>query len=525
MTHKFPYTITLANITVFVSGQIVKIPSTHNGFVAMAAHLQSAEHDAETILKLADKRQGLARLTAGKVTVVGDTVYYAGVPIRSALATRLVTLTDMGHDATPWALFMDNVGQNPSENSKERLFEFIDRWETPLTPDGCFIAFKGVNDDYSSTRLTPEGESVYNRPGMVIEMDRADVVEDPSITCASGLHACASHYLDSFWGTQHKVLAMKINPRDVVSIPDDYNLSKMRVCKYEVLGDIVDERHRDRIEGSQVVVAGEGGIAVPQEVAPIEILGIGARGTPPSESLSLGAAAHLVAGDHPITYKGTTYEHVPDTDVDEGGMAQVRATGDVGKVISYGVLSYNESEHPEHLDWQEGGMAGDEIKDVLAVWLELEDGSTSDPITWYETDKIWPLSTLREIDPMSNLDRMDANEGYENDDYGDGAEDCDPYDEDWDPYDDDYDADSYESPLILDESQRVPETIDDETQLEIDKNDDVLTFKHTATGREFSAPQLVTAIEEVGQRGFSRTYNIPRTTLQDWMRRAQDAGY
>ena len=38
------------------------------------------------------------------------------------------------------------------------------------------------------------------------------------------------------------MLEVEVNPSDVVSIPVDYNNSKMRVCKYKVLG-VVDKEH------------------------------------------------------------------------------------------------------------------------------------------------------------------------------------------------------------------------------------------------------------------------------------------
>jgi hypothetical protein len=66
---------------------------------------------------------------------------------------------------------------------------------------------------------------------------------------------------------------------------------------------------------------------------------------------------------------------------------------------------------------------------------------------------------------------------------------------------------------------------DFEEQLEIDIDDEVLIFTHDATGRQFSAPQLVSGVQELGQRGFARKFNIPRTTVQEWLKRAEASGY
>ena len=445
---KFPYTISADNITVLCDGQIIKMPSTHSGFKAMTEHLQGAEHDAQTIKTLADKVSTLARLTAGQVTVMGATVYYKGVPVRSALSDRLIKLTDEGFDATPWALFMDKVMQNPSENSKERLFMFLERWDAPLTPHGNVVAFKGVNQDYTDCHTG----TFDNSPGQTVEMERSKVVEDPNITCASGLHVCASHYLDSFWISK-KVVAVEVNPADVVSIPIDYNLSKMRVCRYTVIGDVEDERHRERIEKAQVVDNNENGRVVPVKAAPLVL----------NESQRVEEGHYDEDGDRWVEV---------DTSIEIGGFVVEVETGKVGKVIDEYEVSYDDDEHPMHEEWEDGDVAGNDIADVIYVEVEFLDGSrgngTYDPNLPSSTYDFLPVE-LVEVDV--------------------------------DEEDEDFDIDD-----VLEE-------------------DDTLTFDHEPTGRTFTAPQLLASVREIGQRGFARKYGVPRTTLQDWLRRATEAGY
>ena len=436
---KFPYTITADNITVFCDGQIIKMPSTHSGFKAMAEHLQGAEHDASTIKTLADKAAALTRLTAGQVTIMGSTVYYKGAPVRSALSDRLVKLTDEGFDATPWALFMDKVMQNPSENSKERLFQFLERWDAPLTPDGNFVAFKGVNEDYTDCHT----RTFDNSPGQTVEMERSKVVEDPNITCASGLHACASHYLDSFWGSR-KVIAVEINPADVVSIPIDYKLSKMRVCRYVVIGDVEDERHRDRIEKAQVVDNNENGRVVPVKPEPLTL-----NQSDSSET---------------FTFEGQTYVGTEE-DFDEGDIVVCNDTGKTGRVVYRGEVSYNDDDHPDYDEWYNGDVPGHQIKDAQIAEIAFEDG-TEATWTWFDGD-MWPGDRL----------------------------------------------------------ELVEEDFDIEDVIEEGDEEDVMMFEHEATGRAFSATEVLDMVRQMGQRGFSRKWNVPRTTVQDWLRRAQEAGY
>jgi hypothetical protein len=67
-------------------------------------------------------------------------------------------------------------------------------------------------------------------------MERHEVDDNKDRTCSSGLHFCSKDYLNSFGG--ERVVIVKINPRDVVSIPSDYNDTKGRACRYEVVGEI-----------------------------------------------------------------------------------------------------------------------------------------------------------------------------------------------------------------------------------------------------------------------------------------------
>jgi hypothetical protein len=75
-----------------------------------------------------------------------------------------------------------------------------------------------------------------NSVGKIVEMERNSVDDNSSNTCSSGLHFCSQEYLSSFGG--ERTVIVKINPRDVVSIPNDYNNSKGRACRYEVIGEV-----------------------------------------------------------------------------------------------------------------------------------------------------------------------------------------------------------------------------------------------------------------------------------------------
>lgn len=236
---RVPFTVSNDSITVFINGDMRVIPSSDGAYAELREHLKSSTHDFDLIEQLIDKPKRISRLTAGLVKVEGSTVTYAGQAIHSALTAKLIDLLDDGFDATPWAKFMDRVMLNPSMKSRESLFNFLEHFKTPITEDGHFLAFKRVRGNYKDLH----SNTFDNSPGKLVEMNRADVNDDSRATCSYGLHACASSYLGHFYSNSSdaRVVVVKIDPKDVVSVPYDYNFSKMRVCKYLVLADVTKE--------------------------------------------------------------------------------------------------------------------------------------------------------------------------------------------------------------------------------------------------------------------------------------------
>ena len=73
------------------------------------------------------------------------------------------------------------------------------------------------------------------QPGALVQMKRSEVDDNPNNTCSKGLHAAAYRYAKDFGGHHTRLMEIKINPKHVVCVPQDYNGEKMRVCEYIVL--------------------------------------------------------------------------------------------------------------------------------------------------------------------------------------------------------------------------------------------------------------------------------------------------
>lgn len=178
-----------------------------------------------------------AYLTNG-VQVVDGVVTYQGDILHNSLTKRIVDFMRNDLPFDPLVKFLDNLLQNPSKRAVDELYDFLEVGELPITEDGHFLAFKNVKADYKDIHSGTYDNSV----GKVCEMLRNKVDEDKDRTCSYGLHFCSIAYLPHFSDSNGgHTMIVKINPKDVVAIPADYNNTKGRCCRYEVVGEYTDD--------------------------------------------------------------------------------------------------------------------------------------------------------------------------------------------------------------------------------------------------------------------------------------------
>ena len=187
-------------------------------------------------------RQGIvSALSAkgnGKVEIRGEQIFYADREVTGLIASRIFEVIRLGLDVKPMVRFLENLMLNPSKRATDELFGFLDVCSLPITEDGHFLAYKRVRDNYFDVHSGTMDNSV----GKVLEMERNMVDEDKNRTCSAGLHFCSYEYLSKFGG--ERIMVLKINPRDVVAIPADYNNSKGRTCRYEVVDELPVNEYR-----------------------------------------------------------------------------------------------------------------------------------------------------------------------------------------------------------------------------------------------------------------------------------------
>lgn len=247
------------SVVVFFDSGPQNAGSEHPNFKRITEKLRSL-HKGETFSQIGlDELRDLFDVSIGigaawarlseRVTAHHGQIYLDGDPVHDVLADAIVRF--YAADLPEWkplVLFMEKVVTNPSEHSRDNLYRWMQQCGAfAIDQDGDLIAYKGVGQDFLSGHSGKAfvngvliNGRIPNQPNTIIEMPRSWVTFDPSNPCSSGLHAASWNYAHTMYGSGHsdrsRTVAMKINPRDVVSVPTDSHDEKMRVCRYHCLG-------------------------------------------------------------------------------------------------------------------------------------------------------------------------------------------------------------------------------------------------------------------------------------------------
>jgi len=226
----FPYLIQGNNVVVVIKNKPHTISKTHITYQKVVDAIKA--NDWQLVEDIIDPKKVVLNYGNGNVAIQGEKLFWKGKEMHGAIVNRMVAMLQDGFPIEPLVLFMENLMKNPSFRSVNELYGFLEKNNLPITPDGHFLAYKKVRGDY----LDVYSGKFDNSVGRVVEMERNEVNDNAEQTCSYGLHFCSEGYLRHFSG--ERVMILKINPADVVSIPTDYNNTKGRCCRYEVVGEV-----------------------------------------------------------------------------------------------------------------------------------------------------------------------------------------------------------------------------------------------------------------------------------------------
>lgn len=229
----YPYIIQGSNIVVVIDNTPHTVSKTHITYNSVLDAIK--KQDWARLKEVIEPKKVVLAYGKGNVSIQDGVLLWKGAPMHGYLAGKIVAMLQEDLPIEPMVNFMHNLMTNPSKRAIDELYGFLEKGSMPITPDGHFLAYKKVRANYFDVHSGTMDNSV----GKIVEMERNAVDDDKDRTCSAGLHFCSRSYLSHFGG--ERIVIVKINPRDVVSIPSDYNDAKGRACRYEVIGELDDE--------------------------------------------------------------------------------------------------------------------------------------------------------------------------------------------------------------------------------------------------------------------------------------------
>jgi len=230
------------SIGLYLNGNLQTVKSDHPYFEEIKDAIR--EKNEDLVSSLIDKVAAIQEFGKGIITVEGGVVYFNDKPLHNHLTQRITELIREGFSVDNLITFIKNLYENPEEESINELYDFLERYSLPITEDGCFLAYKAITNNFKDIYT----RNIDNSIGQVVTMDRELVNKNRREHCSAGLHVGAIGYVKEYGGIYDKpieevgnrVMIVKVNPRDAVSVPNDHNCAKLRTCQYTVIAELAD---------------------------------------------------------------------------------------------------------------------------------------------------------------------------------------------------------------------------------------------------------------------------------------------
>ena len=273
-----------SSLTVFLNGVMYTVaadaPNYKKAWEAVKSKDEAAVEAALNVATCVKNAFAAVVGTTDGLVVNGNGVTFNGKTLHNVLSDRIMEFMSEGVDVSHLVKFLQNFLKNPlvqlvqnpdvlslmglsTNDSTDQVNQFVDDFyaflnhrNLPITDDGCFLAYKTVDSQYWSKRggtaklvqgkVDSRGR-ILNSPGQVVEVTRESVDPNRFAECSYGLHVGCLEYSGpggSYNESGDRVVVVKVNPADVVAVPPDYNRTKMRTVKYEVVQDYVSKLNR-----------------------------------------------------------------------------------------------------------------------------------------------------------------------------------------------------------------------------------------------------------------------------------------
>lgn len=261
-----PHLITQRGVTAFINNKQYVAEKSHPNYSAIVEALRNRTFDIlEELFDVALAFQRRLQSIDPDFRVSDGIVFLNNRPFPERVSRKAIDMLKAGASMEGLLNFLRKLRLNPSFSSQNELLDFCEANSFLIHEDGDILAYKGVTGSFMDCHtktvinkpfalMTPE--EVLNLPASsdagvttqiegdstVVTMERAEVDDDRKKDCSYGLHAAAYEYARGQFGNGgNRLLLVKINPRDVVSVPQSYSAQKLRCCRYEIVAELSEK--------------------------------------------------------------------------------------------------------------------------------------------------------------------------------------------------------------------------------------------------------------------------------------------
>lgn len=231
-----PMIVTERGVTLILEGKSHTIAASHPNFEVLKDAIRR-ESWAE-VRELATVEEALKNYVKGNIHIRDGKIYYLSPfsneeeELEGYVVDKILQFMTDGLDPEPLVNFLSKVMENTSYRVISGLYEFLSNKNMPIDPDGDFYGYKAIRRDWTDkyTGKLP------NHIGQVVKQDRRLVDDNPEHSCSKGLHVGSIQYVRAFAHGDDRIIIVKVNPADVVSVPQADN-TKLRCCRYEIISE------------------------------------------------------------------------------------------------------------------------------------------------------------------------------------------------------------------------------------------------------------------------------------------------
>lgn len=240
---------------VVVGGKTHMVPASDSRYTAVVEALNTKNYSV--LPDLLDAGKAIKSYMKGNLEVHNGGVYYKGYQLGGPVIDRVLDAIGSKEDyANRLLAFINKLQDNTSQHSVQQFYSFMENKGLAIAEDGDVFGYKGVGSNYMSLRSGTENVEVSkdggktwevhkgyipNAIGNIVRIPRNLVVDNPNVHCAPGLHVGSLDYATNWAGHSGKVVIVKFNPANAVSVPNDHDCKKLRTCEYTVVGDCEGE--------------------------------------------------------------------------------------------------------------------------------------------------------------------------------------------------------------------------------------------------------------------------------------------